>query len=154
MPTIRIKLTKDWYDSLRAAAEKRKMTTEELILESLAVSHPAPGKKSWYDSEHAARQAAHLCAVLQSAKNEILEGLQRLEPLAREPRPDLALKRQRIGTNLRKAMKAKGLRHVDLARYIGVSRPFVTSILNGRVSLPPAWIAPLSQLLGGDWMSE
>jgi plasmid maintenance system antidote protein VapI len=41
---------------------------------------------------------------------------------------------------LRDLLRSHGKRHVDLAQHVGVSRPTVTRVLSGSMSLPPAWM--------------
>jgi DNA-binding XRE family transcriptional regulator len=124
------------------------MKLEDLLLEALACAYPPPRTEpQWFDDEAAARRGVDLCAMLQVAKNEVLDALRRLEPPAdRHRSSEHQLKRARIwaerrrtGLRLKQAMKAKGLIQRDVAKAIGVSRSAVASAFLGRTSLPPTW---------------
>jgi predicted XRE-type DNA-binding protein len=163
MPAVNLKLSTQWDKALRAVAQQRSITIEELLLQCIANSYPPPQKKpQWFDDEAAARRAADLCTILDNAKSELIVALRRLEPPQQKGRTtEHQIKmariwaiRRRTGQRLTQAMKARGLVQRDVAKAIGVSRSAVASAFLGRRSLPPTWHDSLIKLLGDDWMSE
>jgi len=159
---IKLKISNGWHHHLLQVAEQRSMRLEDLLIEALTCAHPPPTSvPKWHDNEVAARRAHELSAMLQTAKNEILDALRRLDPPPDRKLTEHEIKRARIwaerrrtGLRLTQAMKAKGLVQRDVAKAIGVTRSAVASAFLGRTSLPPTWHNALIKLLGDDWMSE
>lgn len=53
-----------------------------------------------------------------------------------------------IPIRIRRILKAKGLTQAQLAHLMGVSRPFITTVLSGKTNLTLETIAKLSYALG------
>lgn len=159
MPSIRLTFPQPWYDSIRRVAEGSHQTIEQLLRGLIALSI-APSSRSGSSSlpgrlpqeQALIDRVGDLCRELDATRNQLAGALL---ALAQEPpRTRLQAERAESGTRLRAAMKRKGVTHARLASRIGVARAFVTGVVNGKKSLPPAWMADLNAFFGEGWFDE
>lgn len=157
MPSIRLKFAKNWYDRIQEAADLSGQSTEQFLQGLIAMSVPPPRRKGCGRhlprQEALIRQVTDLCRALDKTRGQVVEAL---DNIARQPRRKarIVAERDLHMQRLQAALKRKGVTHAQAAAYLGVSRMAVTKVVQGYMSLPPAWLEPLEEYLGKDWLDE
>lgn len=165
MPSIRLTFSQAWFAGIKRAAEESGQTPEQLLQGLIALSIAPPAtrrKRKGKGSPQLVRQpheqalideVIELCRSLDGTRNQLVGALQ---SLACKPRRNARVQAERATSSscLTAAIKRKGIIQRQVAKYLGVRDSTVSLVAHGRISMPPAWVAPLNELFGEDWLDE